>query len=295
MCPRKFLTVSVLPKAALPKSTLQCPANSIKHVENYQNLALQLRPQNFGSRFLHYLAANSKQVVQDSTGLTISPCNLVAKFMDLARYIDSTILKPDTTLAEVKKLCDEAREHHFAAVCVPPFFVKDAAKLLDGAAVKVSSVAGFPMGYAATPAKVEEIKRAIDEGAVEMDCVINLCAVKGKQWNHVRNEMESMATACHMRGKLLKVIFETGLLTEAEISKLCEIAAAAQIDFAKTSTGFGGKGASVGVVELLSKKLPPTVRIKASGGIRDRQLAEKLIAAGADRIGTSAGVAIVNS
>ncbi len=214
--------------------------------------------------------------------------------MDLARFIDATILKPDTTLADIKKLCEEAKTYEFMAVCVPPFFVKDAAKALEGTAVKISTVVGFPMGYSATPAKVEEIKKAIDEGATELDCVINLCAVKSKQWNYVRNEIESMAMACQMRGKTIKVILETGMLTEAEITKLCEMATEVKVNFVKTSTGVNGKGATVQVVDSLRKKLPPTIKIKASGGIRDRKSAEELIAAGADRIGTSAAVAIIN-
>ena len=215
--------------------------------------------------------------------------------MDLARFIDATILKPDTTLADIKKLCDDAKKHEFASVCVPPFFVKDAFKALDGTPVIVSTVVGFPMGYSATPAKVEEIKKAIDEGATELDCVINICAVKSKQWSYVRNEIDSMALACQMRGKTIKLIIETGLLTEAEIVKLCEMATEVKVNFVKTSTGVNGKGASVKIIEMLRKKLPPSIKIKASGGIRDRKFAEELVAAGADRIGTSAGTTIVTS
>jgi len=215
--------------------------------------------------------------------------------MDLARYIDATILKPDTTLAEVKKLCEEALQYGFAAVCVPPFFVKDSARALEDTKVNVCTVIGFPMGYSATPAKVEEIKKAIDEGASELDCVINICAVKSKQWNYVRNEIDSMAMASQMRGKVIKLIIETGLLTEAEITKTCELAAEVQVNFVKTSTGVNGKGASVPIIESLRKKLPANIKIKASGGIRDRKFAEELVAAGADRIGTSVGSSIVTS
>ncbi|MBI5915842.1 MAG: deoxyribose-phosphate aldolase [Bacteroidetes bacterium] len=214
--------------------------------------------------------------------------------MDLARFIDHTILKPDCALADIKKLCEEADLYGFATVCVPPYFVKDATKALENRIPKISTVVGFPFGYSATPAKVEEIKKAIDEGATELDAVLNICAIKSKQWNYVRNEFESLSTASHMRGKVIKIIFETGLLTEAEILKLCEFAAEAQVDFVKTSTGFNGPGATVGVVGLLRKKLPASIKIKASGGIRDRQFAEELIASGAERIGTSSGVKIVN-
>lgn len=213
--------------------------------------------------------------------------------MDLAHFIDHTLLKPDCTLSEIKQLCEEALQHQFAAVCIPPYYVKDANNILEKSEVKVSTVIGFPMGYASTPSKVEEIKRAIDEGADEMDAVINICAVRNQNWNFIRNEMESLATACHMRGKILKVILETGLLSEAEIIKLCEVAADAQADYVKTSTGYLGQGATVEVVQLMRKVLPAVIKIKASGGIRDRQFAEQLVAAGANRLGSSSGIAIL--
>ena len=213
--------------------------------------------------------------------------------MNLARYIDHTILKPDCTLAEVKKCCEEALRHQFAAVCVPPFYVKDAASLLEKSVVKIATVVGFPMGYAATASKVEEIKRAIDEGSDELDAVINLCAVKSGNWNHLRNEIETLTTACHMKGKVLKLILETGLLTEAEMLKLCKISGEVGVDFVKTSTGVNGPGASAEVVRFLRNNLPAEIKIKASGGIRDRHFAKELVSCGADRIGSSSGVSIV--
>jgi deoxyribose-phosphate aldolase len=213
--------------------------------------------------------------------------------MDLAHLIDHTLLKPDCNLSEIKVLCEEAKTHHFASVCIPPYYVKDATHLLEGSEVKVSTVIGFPMGYSSTPSKVEEIKRAIDEGADEMDAVVNICAVKNRNWNFVRNEMESLTTACHMRGKVLKIILETGLMSEPEIIKLCEITAEVKVDFAKTSTGYSGHGAAVATVALMRKVLPPAIKIKASGGIRDRQFAEQLVLAGANRLGSSSGVSIV--
>lgn len=215
--------------------------------------------------------------------------------MDLARYIDHTILKADCSLDAIHKVCEEALEFGFAAVCIPPFFVKEAAQMLEHSKTKVATVVGFPLGYAATPSKVEEVKRAIDEGASELDAVVNLCALKSSNWNFVRNEMDSLVTACHMRGKILKVIFETGLLTQAEILKLCQTATEADVDFVKTSTGYNGEGATVAVVEMLRKNLPKNIKIKASGGIRDRQTVEAMIAAGANRIGTSASVDILKN
>lgn len=215
--------------------------------------------------------------------------------MNLARFIDHTILKPDCSLTEVKTCCAEALQYQFAAVCVPPYYVKDAVALLENSTVKISTVVGFPMGYATTPAKVEEIKRAIDEGADELDVVINLCAVKNKNWNHVKNEVETLTTACHMKGKILKLILETGLLSEEEILRLCKISSDVGVDFVKTSTGINAAGASPEIVRFLRKNLPSDIKIKASGGIRDRNFAEELISCGADRLGSSAGVAIVNS
>ncbi len=215
--------------------------------------------------------------------------------MDLARFIDHTLLKQDCVADEIKRLCEDAIQYGFAAVCVPPYYVKDVSHILEKHPSKVATVIGFPMGYAATPAKVEEIKRAIDEGVDELDAVVNLCAVKNGNWNFVKNEIESFTTATHMRGKILKVILETGLLSEKEILKLCEICAEAQVDFVKTSTGFAGQGATVEVVSLLRNSLPKSIKIKASGGIRERHFAEQLIGAGAERIGSSSSVQMVGA
>lgn len=213
--------------------------------------------------------------------------------MDIAHFIDHTLLKQDAVSADIKRLCEEAARFQFAAVCVPPYYVKDVANWLEKSPVKVATVIGFPMGYAATAAKVEEIKRAIDEGADELDAVINLCAVKNGHWNFVKNEIESLTTASHMRGKAVKIILETGLLTEKEIFKLCDICLEAQVDFVKTSTGYAGQGATPEVVAQLRSRLPKSIKIKASGGIRERRLAEQLLQAGAERIGSSSGVQLV--
>ena len=211
----------------------------------------------------------------------------------LAAYIDHTTLSPDTTLEQIEKLCAEAREHCFASVCVPPFYVRQSFKKLESDPVKVSTVIGFPMGYAPTAAKVEEIKRAIDEGADEVDAVINLCALKARNWNYIRNDIHSMITAAHMKGKIIKIILETALLSEEEIRQLCGIALETEPDFVKTSTGFNGGGATLPVVELLSSELKGKIKIKASGGISTRTEAENFIEAGAQRIGSSSGVKIV--
>ena len=215
--------------------------------------------------------------------------------MDLAQLIDHTLLKPYCTMKDIEELCKQAITHQFAAVCVPPYYVKAAKALLENEKAKVATVIGFPTGYSALPAKVVEIRRAIDEGADELDVVINLCAVKNAHWNYVKNELESLTTACHMRGKTIKVIIESGILTREELLKIVGISAAAGVDFVKTSTGFNGPGASVEVVTLLRAELPNHVKIKASGGIKDRLFAEQLVQAGADRLGSSSGVQIISS
>ncbi len=213
--------------------------------------------------------------------------------MNFASVIDHTILKPDCSIDDIKKVCSEAITHQFAAVCVPPYFIKDAARLLEGEKVKVSTVIGFPMGYSATPSKVEEIKRAINDDIDELDVVINIAAVKSGHWNHVKNDIDSITIAAHLKGKIIKIILETTLLTEDEIKTLCAICNEKGVDFVKTSTGFNGPGATKEMVRFLKDNLSPKIKIKASGGIKTKEQAEALIKAGADRLGTSSGLDLV--
>ena len=212
---------------------------------------------------------------------------------NLPSLIDHTALKANTSKKDIEKLCEEAKEHHFYAVCVPPYFVQKAGMLLKGSKVKISTVIGFPMGYAATPAKAAEIQKAISDGADELDVVINVAAVKSGDWNFVQNDIKTMAVSVQMKGKVIKVILETALLNQKEIKKLCEICAAAEVNYVKTSTGFNGEGATLEVVELLRNNLPKNIKIKASGGIRTTKQALAMVEAGADRLGTSSGVTIV--
>lgn len=214
--------------------------------------------------------------------------------MNLASKIDHTLLRPDTSEQEVKKLCEEAMQYGFAAVCVPPYFVRKCRLWLNDSRVKVATVVGFPMGYAHTPAKVEEARRAIDEGAHEIDMVINIIALKAGDWNYLKNELTSAATIVQLRGGKLKVILETGLLTRDDIVKACELCSEMTVDFVKTSTGFIEPGATVESVKLLRSLLPKSIKIKASGGIRDKAFALQLIEAGADRLGCSRSVRIVS-
>lgn len=183
--------------------------------------------------------------------------------------------------------------HEFAAVCVPPYYVDEASRVLDGSKVKVATVIGFPMGYSAIPAKVEEIKRAIIDGVDEMDVVVNISAIKKADWAHVRNEVDSITRAAHLKGKIIKLIFETALLNKEEIAQLCKICSDIGVDFVKTSTGVNGKGAEVSIIKELREHLGTKIKIKASGGIRSREDAENLIAAGADRLGSSSGIQII--
>lgn len=213
----------------------------------------------------------------------------------LKNYIDHTTLKPDVKLKNIQKLCEEAKIYEFFAVCVPPYFVQKTSLLLRGASVKVATVIGFPLGYSTTPSKAAEIVKAIDDGADELDVVVNISAVKSGDWNYVKNDINTMTVAAHMRGKSIKVIFETGLLNKKEIKKLCEICAEVGVNFVKTSTGFNGEGATVEIIEFMRTNLPSNIKIKASGGIRSVKKAQKMIEAGADRIGTSSGVKIMNS
>ena len=211
--------------------------------------------------------------------------------MELHKIIEHTMLKPDTTLEGVRRLCEEALQYKFYGVCVPPFFVKDAVRFLDEQA-KVVTVVGFPMGYSTIPSKVEEIKRALDEGGDEIDAVVNICAIKSGNWNYVKNEMDSMSRAVSLKGRIMKLIIETGLLTKDEMKQVLAIAEANDVDFIKTSTGFNADGATVEVVKFLRENLNRKIKIKASGGIKSLEMTEKLIHAGADRVGTSHGVQI---
>jgi deoxyribose-phosphate aldolase len=214
--------------------------------------------------------------------------------MKINQYIDHTILKPTTLLSDIEQVCAEAKEYEFAAVCVPPLFVKKSKELLQGSKVKVATVIGFPFGYSAIEAKLAEILLAIVDGADELDVVINFTAIKNNDWQYVANEINHLMPVIKKADKVIKVICESGVLTEAELIKCCELYGAAGIDYLKTSTGYAEKGATVEAVKIMRANLPQHVQIKASGGIRTYEFAEQLIKAGATRLGCSASVAIVN-
>ncbi len=218
---------------------------------------------------------------------------LYKKIMHLARYIDHTILKPTTTITDIEKLCNEAMHYHFTAVCVPPPFVKKAKELTAKTKVKTATVIGFPFGYSAIEAKIAEVLLAMVDGADELDVVINLIALKNGDWAYLANEINHLMPVIKQQNKVVKIIIESGLLTDDEIIKCCELYGASGIDFLKTSTGYAEKSATVEAVTLMRKHLPAEVQIKASGGIRTYEFAKQLLDAGATRLGCSASVAIV--
>ena len=213
--------------------------------------------------------------------------------MQVNQYIDHTILKPTTLISDIQKVCAEAIEYQFAAVCVPPNFVKKAKELTKESTVKVATVIGFPFGYSAIEAKLAESLLAIVDGVDELDIVINISAIKNNDWEYLANEINHLMPIIKKNNKVVKIIIESGILTDDEIIKCCQLYGAAGIDYLKTSTGYAESGASVHAVELFRKNLPSNIQIKASGGIRDYAFAKQLVDAGATRLGCSAGVAIV--
>jgi deoxyribose-phosphate aldolase len=211
----------------------------------------------------------------------------------VAGTIDHTLLKPDATAAQVADLCAEAREYGFASVCVNPSYVALAHRLLAGSGVPVCSVVGFPLGATPSEVKVYEALRAIADGAAEVDMVINIGALKSGDHDAVERDIAAVARACHASDVHLKVIIEAALLTDEEKVTACELAAAAGADYVKTSTGFGPGGATVADVALMRRTVGPDMGVKAAGGIGTYDDAAAMIAAGATRIGASAGVRIV--
>ena len=209
---------------------------------------------------------------------------------ELASYIDHTLLKPGATPDQIRHLCAEAREWHFASVCVNPRWVSLCAHELADSGVKVCTVVGFPLGAATTAVKAAEAAQAIADGADELDMVISIGDLKAKNDDHVCADIRAVVDAA--RGKTVKVIIETCLLTDEEKVRACRLSVAAGADFVKTSTGFSSGGATVHDVQLMREAAGPHVGVKAAGGIRSRADAIAMINAGADRIGASAGVAI---
>lgn len=205
--------------------------------------------------------------------------------MEILRHVDHTLLKPECTWEQIKTLCDEAMEFQCATVCIPPAYVKQAVEYVQGN-LKVCTVIGFPNGYNTMAAKIFETKDAVENGASEIDMVINLGWVKDREWKKLEEEIAGVKAAC--LGRPLKVIIETCLLTELEKQRLCQIVAKAEADFLKTSTGFSTGGATREDVALLRENLPKEISIKASGGVRTLEDAQAYLELGAERLGASA-------
>jgi deoxyribose-phosphate aldolase len=211
----------------------------------------------------------------------------------LAHTIDHTLLKPEATHDQIAQLCFEARKHGFASVCVNPAHVKLCAELLKGSGIPVCTTIGFPLGATPTDVKVFEAQQAIRDGSLELDMVINVGALKSREYELVERDIASVARACHAGDALLKVIIEAALLTDEEKVIACQLAKVAGADFVKTSTGFGPGGATAEDVALMRRVVGPVMGVKAAGGIRTYEDAQKMIAAGASRIGASASVKII--
>jgi deoxyribose-phosphate aldolase len=215
--------------------------------------------------------------------------------LSLNSYIDHTLLSPVASETDVRKLCEEAWTYAFKAVCVAPSYVRYTREMLEFCPIPIAiaTVVGFPLGYSTTATKLAEAQAALADGATELDVVMNLALFKSMGYLSVQHELRQLANQAHAHQALLKVIIETAYLDSFELHTACEICVEAQADFVKTSTGFAPKGAEPGTVRLMRAALPETVQIKASGGIRTRQQALDLIAAGASRLGTTASVALI--
>ncbi|WP_038030968.1 deoxyribose-phosphate aldolase [Thermonema rossianum] len=211
----------------------------------------------------------------------------------IQQYLEHTLLSPTAGYGDYDRLVAEARQYAFLGVCVPPYWVKKVKRDLRDTAIQVVTVIGFPLGYQRTETKLDEVKYALRDGADELDVVLNLSAVKSGAWDWVKIELVRLAESIHQAEKIFKLILETAYLNDDELQRLCEMCGAYGVDYAKTSTGFAPKGAEIECVRKMRSWLPAHVGIKASGGICTFTQAKAFIEAGAERIGTSSGVAIV--
>jgi deoxyribose-phosphate aldolase len=233
------------------------------------------------------------QVVDAGAERLSSTLGVIPENLDLAKMIDHTLLKPDATQEQIAQLCFEARKYSFASVCVNPTWVELCAKLLEGSTVKVCTVIGFPLGATPPEVKTFETQNALDHGATEIDMVINIGALKARDLELVARDIRGVVTTAHARGAIVKVIIEAVLLNDEEKTIACLLSKEAGADFVKTSTGFASGGATVHDVALMRKAVGPEMGVKAAGGVRTFEDAEKMIQAGATRIGASAGVKIL--
>lgn len=238
---------------------------------------------------------NAGHVVSAGAERLTSTVGVIPEDRSLAGMIDHTLLKPDATSDKIAQLCFEAKKYHFASVCVNPTHVKLCADLLHDSDVKVCTVIGFPLGATSTEVKTFETKNALDNGATEIDMVINIGALKAGDVDLVARDIRGVVEVAHAANALVKVIIETALLTDEEKVVASLLAKEAGADYVKTSTGFSGGGATVHDIELIRRTVGPSLGVKASGGIHTHEEAEALVAAGATRIGASAGVKIIQA
>jgi len=236
-----------------------------------------------------------KQVVANGAGRITSGLGYIPRDLSIARLIDHTLLKPDASAAEIAQLCREAREYHFASVCVNSAWVPLCADLLKGSDVAVCTVVGFPLGASPPEVKAYEAQLAIQNGATEVDMVMNIGALKSRDLKMLHRDIATVVAMCHANNVITKVILETSKLTDEEKVIASQVARMAGADFVKTSTGFGGGGATVADVALMRKVVGPTIGVKAAGGVRNYEDAQAMVKAGATRIGASAGVAIAKA
>ena len=238
---------------------------------------------------------NAGHVVSAGAERLTSTVGVIPEDTALAGMIDHTLLKPDATSDQIAQLCFEAKKYHFASVCVNPTHVKLCADLLKDSEVKVCTVIGFPLGATSPEVKAFETRNALDNGATEIDMVINIGALKAGDTNLAARDIHGVVEVAHAANALVKVIIETALLTDEEKVVACLLAKEAGADYVKTSTGFSGGGATVHDIALMRRTVGPTLGVKASGGIHTHEEAEALVAAGATRIGASAGVKIIRA
>ncbi len=246
-----------------------------------------------GSCVAHCADKVGRVVTAGATRVT-SRLGALPQDINVAKLIDHTLLKPDATQDQIAQLCYEARTHHFASVCVNPTNVRLCAQLLKGSDVMVCTVIGFPLGASAASVKAYEAQQAIRDGATEIDMVINVGALKSRDYRAVHEDIAAVVNTSHAANAIVKVIIETALLTDEEKVIACQLSKVAGADFVKTSTGFGPGGATVEDVALMRRVVGPSLGVKASGGVRNYADTQAMVAAGATRIGASAGVAIVS-
>jgi deoxyribose-phosphate aldolase len=246
-------------------------------------------------RCVRECADRVKQVVANGAGRITSGLGYIPRDLGVARLIDHTLLKPDASAAEIAQLCREAREYHFASVCVNSTNVPLCADLLKGSDVAVCTVVGFPLGASPPEVKAYEAQVAIQHGASEIDMVMNIGALKSRDVKALYNDIATVVKSCHAHNVICKVILETSKLNDEEKVIASQVSKMAGADFVKTSTGYGGGGATAEDIALMRKVVGPDIGVKASGGVRNYADAQAMVKAGATRIGASAGVAIVKA